>query len=78
MSRRARITLFVVLAVALFALIVGGFFWPRPQMQRGPWAPPDSTPGSAAPGSAAPDSTAPGSTAPDSTAPADTGYLRPR
>lgn len=42
--------MFVVLAVALFALIVGGFFWPRPQMRRGPWVPADST---------APDSTAP-------------------
>ncbi len=68
MSRRARIALIVVLAVALFALIVGGFFWPRPQMQRGPWVTPDSL----APGSATPDS------APNSTAPADTGYLRPR
>ena len=43
MSRRARTVLLIVLAVALFALILGGFFWPRPQMERGPWAEPEAT-----------------------------------
>lgn len=42
MSSRARIAVAVALAVALFALIIGGFFWPRPQMNRGPWAGPDT------------------------------------
>lgn len=36
MSRRGWIVL-VVLVVALFALIIGGFLWPRPQFERGPW-----------------------------------------
>ena len=32
------------LALALFAVVVGGFLWPRPQFRRGPWAGPGPAP----------------------------------
>lgn len=32
-----------ILAVAAFAVVVGGLLWPRPQFTRGPWTRPDST-----------------------------------
>lgn len=50
MSRRAWIVL-IVLALALFAMAVGGFLWPRPQFERGPWAGPDTASATAPPGS---------------------------
>lgn len=37
MSRSRWIVLVVVLLVALFAVVVGGFLWPRPQFRKGPW-----------------------------------------
>lgn len=33
----------IVIALALFAIVVGGLLWPRPQFRKGPWAVPDST-----------------------------------
>lgn len=38
MTRTRWIALILVLLIALFAVVVGGFLWPRPQFQRGPWA----------------------------------------
>ncbi len=37
MGRTGWIVLIVLLLITLFAVVVGGFFWPRPQFQRGPW-----------------------------------------
>ena len=34
----------ILLAFAVFALVVGGFLWPRPQFQRGPWESPPVEP----------------------------------
>lgn len=59
MSRRAWIVLVVVL-VAAFAVVVGGFLWPRPQFRKGPWAPQgspevvDSVPAESLPADAVP------------------------
>jgi hypothetical protein len=35
-TRRGWIVI-AVIAVALFAIVVGGFLWPRPQFRKGPW-----------------------------------------
>lgn len=40
MTRPRWILLIVILLIALFAVVVGGFLWPRPQFRRGPWAGP--------------------------------------
>lgn len=40
MTRPRWILLIVVLLIALFAVVVGGFLWPRPQFRHGPWAGP--------------------------------------
>ncbi len=32
-----RMILVILVAVAVFAIVVGGMLWPRPQFQRGPW-----------------------------------------
>lgn len=40
-----RIWIAIVIVIALFAIVVGGMLWPRPQFQKGPWA----TPGAEAP-----------------------------
>ncbi|MDX1624305.1 MAG: hypothetical protein R3199_10045 [Gemmatimonadota bacterium] len=53
MSRRGWIVLAVVLVVALFALIIGGFLWPRPQFERGPWRDPGPAGGGAPAGAPA-------------------------
>lgn len=45
MTRTRWIALVVVLLIALFAVVVGGFLWPRPQFRRGPWSGPDPVPG---------------------------------
>lgn len=37
MGRTGWIVLIVVLLITLFAVVVGGFFWPRPQFRKGPW-----------------------------------------
>lgn len=37
MTRTRWVVLAIVVLVALFAIVVGGFFWPRPQWDRGPW-----------------------------------------
>jgi hypothetical protein len=37
MSKRT--ILVILFVVAAFAIVVGGMLWPRPQFQRGPWAP---------------------------------------
>jgi hypothetical protein len=34
---RTRWIVIAVIAVGLFAVVVGGFLWPRPQFRRGPW-----------------------------------------
>lgn len=34
---RGRWIAVVAIAVALFAIVVGGFLWPRPQFRAGPW-----------------------------------------
>jgi hypothetical protein len=34
-----RIVLLILFAAAAFAIVLGGMLWPRPQFQRGPWAP---------------------------------------
>lgn len=40
----------VVALLLLFGLLLGGFFWPRPQFERGPWAtPPGESAGEAVP-----------------------------
>jgi len=42
-------TLAFLLVVAVVAVVLGGFLWPRPQFRRGPWhgggAPPADTSG---------------------------------
>jgi hypothetical protein len=38
MTRTRWVTLIGILLIVLFAVVVGGFLWPRPQFQRGPWA----------------------------------------
>ncbi len=47
MTRRDKTVLLVavaLLAIAVFALVAGGFLWPRPQFRNGPWeAPPMET-----------------------------------
>jgi hypothetical protein len=40
LSRGRWIALVTVVLIALFAVVVGGFLWPRPQFQRGPWTGP--------------------------------------
>lgn len=40
MTRTRWIVLIAVLLIALFAVVVGGFLWPRPQFRRGPWSGP--------------------------------------
>jgi hypothetical protein len=39
---RSRWIVIAVIAIGLFAIVVGGFLWPRPQFRKGPWtgAPP--------------------------------------
>ena len=32
-----RLILVIVFVAAVFAIVVGGLLWPRPQFQRGPW-----------------------------------------
>lgn len=49
MTRTRWIVLAVVVLVLLFAFVVGGFFWPRPQWERGPWNAPDRPPAEAPP-----------------------------
>ncbi len=44
MTRSRWIVLVVILLVALFAVVVGGFLWPRPQFRRGPWMGEGATP----------------------------------
>ena len=44
MTRPRWILLIVLLLIALFAVVVGGFLWPRPQFRRGPWAGPGPVP----------------------------------
>lgn len=34
----------ILLAFAIFALVVGGFLWPRPQFRKGPWESPPVQP----------------------------------
>lgn len=34
----------LLVVIAIFALVVGGFLWPRPQFQRGPWEAPPAEP----------------------------------
>ena len=34
---RARWIALAVVIVGLFAIVVGGFLWPRPQFRSGPW-----------------------------------------
>ena len=49
---RARWIAIAVVIVGLFAIVVGGFLWPRPQFRSGPWgdrAGPDSIRGPASP-----------------------------
>lgn len=58
MTRGRWIALVTVLLIALFAILVGGFLWPRPQFQRGPWAGPGAAPGDSA--GASVEDTAPG------------------
>jgi len=48
MGRTGWIVVIAVLLITLFAVLVGGFFWPRPQFQRGPWAGPGEVPGDSA------------------------------
>lgn len=40
MTQSRWIILVIVLLVALFAVVVGGFLWPRPQFRKGPWTVP--------------------------------------
>jgi hypothetical protein len=44
MTRTRWIALIAILLIALFAVVVGGFLWPRPQFQRGPWTGPGAVP----------------------------------
>lgn len=37
------VILAAILAVAAFAVVVGGMLWPRPQFSRGPWTRPAPT-----------------------------------
>lgn len=37
-----RVILVIVLVAAVFAIVVGGMLWPRPQFQRGPWVGPEA------------------------------------
>lgn len=37
MTRTRWLVLIAVAVIALFAVVVGGFLWPRPQFGRGPW-----------------------------------------
>ena len=49
---RARWIAIAVVIVGLFAIVVGGFLWPRPQFRSGPWGDrpgADSIRGSASP-----------------------------
>ena len=39
MTRTRWIILAVVVLLALFAVVIGGFLWPRPQWEKGPWNP---------------------------------------
>lgn len=50
MTRTRWIALIVVLLIAVFAVVVGGFLWPRPQFQRGPWMGPGDSVGAAVEG----------------------------
>jgi hypothetical protein len=43
-TRTRWVALIVVLMIALFAVVVGGFLWPRPQFRRGPWTGPGPAP----------------------------------
>ena len=38
MRRTGWIVLVAVLLITFFAVVVGGFFWPRPQFRKGPWS----------------------------------------
>lgn len=49
MTRARWIILAAVLLVALFAVVIGGFLWPRPQWDKGPWQSGDETPVEAPP-----------------------------
>jgi len=49
MTRTRWIVLAIVAVVALFALVVGGFLWPRPQWEKGPWQDSDRPPVEAPP-----------------------------
>ena len=44
MTRGRWMALILVLLIAFFAIVVGGFLWPRPQFQRGPWVGPGAVP----------------------------------
>lgn len=37
MTRTRWALVIAVAVIALFAVVVGGFLWPRPQFRRGPW-----------------------------------------
>jgi hypothetical protein len=49
MTRTRWIVLVIVVVGALFALVVGGFLWPRPQWEKGPWNNGDRPPAEAPP-----------------------------
>ena len=44
MTRTRWVALIAVFLIAVFAVVAGGFLWPRPQFQRGPWTGPDAAP----------------------------------
>ncbi|MGH7543209.1 MAG: hypothetical protein ACREK7_04650 [Gemmatimonadota bacterium] len=44
MTRTRWVALITVLLIAVFAVVVGGFLWPRPQFRLGPWTGPGAVP----------------------------------
>ena len=46
---RGRWIAVVAIVVALFAIVVGGFLWPRPQFRAGPWGGAGSPPAESRP-----------------------------
>ena len=47
---RGRWIAVVAIVVALFAIVVGGFLWPRPQFRAGPWRSAEPPPAESLPG----------------------------
>ena len=41
---RARWIVVALIVIGLFAIVVGGFLWPRPQFRKGPWTGSDTLP----------------------------------